>query len=413
MSSGLELRSIGSLLSKHFSGAWGSDPGRGSSNATVLRSTDIDDDGHVDLAKGAQRQLSPRDLSAKRLRAGDILLEASGGGPGKPVGRPAWFADETPEGHYATSNFFKVLRADPDLVDAKYLLYALVLLVKRPEIWRFQQQTTGITNLKFSEYLKHLIVTPPLPDQRRIANVLDSLDDQILSTSDVIAKLRLAWNGYLDETLPSAPGNSRFSGWTWRSLREITEIGSGSTPNRSSSSYWKRGTVPWVKTSEVASGSVRSTDEQITVAAVSDLGLRRYPKGTILMAMYGEGATRGRVASLEIDACINQACAAIISTRGVVQPRYLLHVLRARYKELRALSQGSNQANLSAGIIGGFPIPLPTTIRDQDRIADGLDAFEAIVEMEIRRRNTLVLLKDGLMADLLSGRVRVPEGMAF
>ena len=140
MSSASETRSIGFLLSEHFSGAWGSDPSPTLPNATVLRSTDIDGEGHVDLSRGAQRHLSPRELSSRRLQPGDILLEASGGGPGNPVGRPAWFSDEVPAGDYATSNFFKVLRADAKSVDAKFLLYALVLLVKRPEIWRFQHR---------------------------------------------------------------------------------------------------------------------------------------------------------------------------------------------------------------------------------------------------------------------------------
>src|SRR5664280_1082810 len=103
--------SISSLLIAQFSGAWGTDPRNGGDVSTVLRSTDIDDDGHVNLATGARRQLSLRERNAKALKHGDVLLEASGGGPGKPVGRPAWFGGSA-SGHYTVSNFFRVLRPD-------------------------------------------------------------------------------------------------------------------------------------------------------------------------------------------------------------------------------------------------------------------------------------------------------------
>src|SRR5579864_6276531 len=100
------------LLADHFSGTWGSDPTPWGQTTTVLRSTDIDDEGHVNLTTGAKRNLTPADLHAKRLRSGDILLEASGGGPGKPVGRVAWSGGQTEE-DFVTSNFFKILRPKP------------------------------------------------------------------------------------------------------------------------------------------------------------------------------------------------------------------------------------------------------------------------------------------------------------
>src|SRR5664280_2945901 len=99
---------IGSTLSTHFSGAWGVEPRSSLPITVVLRSTDIDDDGHVNLASGALRSLSAAERNAKKLQFGDILLEASGGGPGKPVGRTAWFPGAEDE-QFSTSNFFKVL----------------------------------------------------------------------------------------------------------------------------------------------------------------------------------------------------------------------------------------------------------------------------------------------------------------
>jgi type I restriction enzyme S subunit len=111
-------RSIGECLSEEFPGEWGDAPS-GGGNATVLRSTDIDDEGHVALRGGARRTISRGKLIAKKLQSGDILLEASGGGPGKPVGRVALFKGGDAN-TYLSSNFFRTLRPNRNLVDATF-----------------------------------------------------------------------------------------------------------------------------------------------------------------------------------------------------------------------------------------------------------------------------------------------------
>lgn len=406
MSDGWTSAAIGSLIQTTFSGCWGDDPRPGHTSTIVLRATDIDDEGHVNLESGAHRHISGRELFAKRLLPGDILLEASGGGPGKPVGRPALYEGGSGQ-EYVTSNFFKVLRPNPAHVNGRFLAWKLLHLSKLPDIWQFQQQTTGIINLKFSDYLAYELALPTdLEEQARIAQVLDAVDNEIRRTDAIVSKIRLARSGYLLQTLPAT--DDRAAGWTWSPLSEIVDIGSGSTPSRSRADYWTRGTVSWVKTGEVAMGRIASTEEQITMAAVADLGLRRYPTGTILLAMYGQGATRGRVARLEIEACINQACAALQVHPAEVDAGYLFHILQAKYQELRGLAQGSQQSNLSAALIGTFEVPLPPTIKVQGQIAECLQAFEDRITLEEARRHKLVGIKEGLTADLLSGRVGVP-----
>src|SRR5579885_710764 len=114
------IASIASMLSEEFSGEWGDEPKNTVGNARVLRATNLDDNGHVDYRGGAEREIQPSKLNMKRLREGDILLEASGGGPGKPVGRVAIFAP--PDNQvYICSNFFRTLRP-ANTVLPKFLL---------------------------------------------------------------------------------------------------------------------------------------------------------------------------------------------------------------------------------------------------------------------------------------------------
>lgn len=184
-----EQKRIHDLLTRHFPGAWGEEPvpGRGS-NVSVLRSINLDNDGHVDISTGALRRFSSRELADRRLQDGDLLLEASGGGPGKPVGRVALFRQEG-DGAYASSNFFRTLRVDRRVADPSFLAWRLHWLHGRPEIWRFQQQTTGIINLRYADYLNTQIFLPPLTDQRRIAEILDTLDTQLAISAQIVDKL--------------------------------------------------------------------------------------------------------------------------------------------------------------------------------------------------------------------------------
>jgi type I restriction enzyme S subunit len=190
---------IKACLDEEFPGEWGTTPKRAPANALVLRSTNLDDDGHVDLAGGAPRLIPTQKLATKRLKDGDILLEGSGGGPGKPVGRVALFRDDG-NGPYLCSNFFRTLRPGKN-ADPGFLAWRLLCLYRQPVIWQFQQQTTGIINLKHGDYLEQQILLPPLPEQHRIAEILDTLDDAIRKTEQVIAKLQQMKQGLLHDLL--------------------------------------------------------------------------------------------------------------------------------------------------------------------------------------------------------------------
>ena len=153
-------RTIGACLVAEFAGEWGIAPASGG-NATVLRSTDIDDEGHVALEGGARRTIPTAKLLGKKLLRGDILLEASGGGLGKPVGRVALFNGG--EGDtYLCSNFFRTLRPNSYITNASFLAWRLQHVYSHPSIWVLQQQTTGIINLKYRDYLGKPIRLPLL-----------------------------------------------------------------------------------------------------------------------------------------------------------------------------------------------------------------------------------------------------------
>lgn len=192
--------------------------------------------------------------------------------------------------------------------------------------------------------------------------------------------------------------------WGLPQIKDIASISSGSTPNRNNSEYWN-GNIAWVTTGELSSGHVNHTSELITVKAVKETKMRIYPQGTLLMSMYGQGKTRGTVAILEIDAAVNQACAAITVKDG--KSKFLFYQLKNSYQDIRKLSNTGNQENLNADIIKTYQVPWAPD-EEQERISTILTAQDKVIELKEKRLAEKQRQKKYLMQQLLTGKKRLP-----
>ncbi len=196
--------------------------------------------------------------------------------------------------------------------------------------------------------------------------------------------------------------------WGLPQIKDIASISSGSTPNRNNSEYWN-GNIAWVTTGELSSGHVNHTSELITVKAVKETKMRIYPQGTLLMAMYGQGKTRDTVAILEIDAAVNQACAAITVKDG--KSKFLFYQLKNSYQDIRKLSNTGNQENLNADIIKTYQVPWAPD-EEQERISTILTTQDKVIELKEKQLTGKQRQKKYLMQQLLTGKKRLP-GFAF
>lgn len=185
-----------------------------------------------------------------------------------------------------------------------------------------------------------------------------------------------------------------------RPIGSICDSGSGGTPSRSVGSYYG-GNIPWIKTGEVLDDIIYDTEEKITQDAIDNSSAKIYPKGSIVIAMYGQGLTRGRTAKLGINATTNQACLVLynIDTDKVL-PDYLWYYLQGEYHRLRALAYGNNQPNLNAGIINNYPIVIPpVTSKDPSEVTQ-----TAIVNEIVKRKNQIKALR--IKADRLKAEAQ-------
>ena len=193
--------------------------------------------------------------------------------------------------------------------------------------------------------------------------------------------------------------------WEVKRLGEIAEIGSGGTPSKSHSEYWN-GNIPWVTTSLLNNPYIENAEEYITEEGLNNSSAKMLYEGVLLMAMYGQGQTRGKVSKLLIRASTNQACAYIDVQTGLVD--YIHQTLIANYESIRNESNDGNQKNLSLGIISNIRISCPP-LSEQHRIVDVLELWDTAIAKQTALIEKLTLRKRGLMQQLLTGKKRLKE----
>jgi type I restriction enzyme M protein len=226
--------------------------------------------------------------------------------------------------------------------------------------------TSGsMKNIAKPQLLSLQIPLPPLEVQKEIVAEIEGYQKLINGARAV-----------LDHYRPHIPIHPE---WPIVALGDLCAIRSGGTPARSNAKYWN-GDIPWVTTTLINYCEINRANEFITESGLANSSTWMVPKGTVLMAMYGEGVTRGRVAVLGINAAINQACAAFIPKDESFAPAYLYRVLQSRYEDLRSISdaRGGNQSNLSAQVLKQYSIPLPPLATQQAIVAE-IEAEQALV----------------------------------
>ena len=260
---------------------------------------------------------------------------------------------------YVNGNAMALDNLDSDRVDLGYLCQYF-------KHRGFQDVITGTSqpqiiglNLKRVE-----VPLPPLAEQRRIASILDKADALRAKRRLAIAKLDQLLQSVFLEMFGDPVTNPKR--WHMSTIGAECTVGSGSTPSRTVDQYFS-GVIPWVKSTEVDWGTIVDTSERISQEGQRAARLKMYVPGTIVVALYGQGKTRGKCAVLGMPATMNQACAGVVP-RESVNGSFLFHYLKLSYLTLRGESRGGNQENLNLEILKSFGLPMPP-IEMQNRFA--------------------------------------------
>lgn len=193
------------------------------------------------------------------------------------------------------------------------------------------------------------------------------------------------------------------TGWKWVRLKQISEIGTGATPLTSEKRYYENGTIPWITSSSTGNDFIIEADDFITTEALDETNCNVNPVGTLIVAMYGQGKTRGQIAELCIEAATNQACATIQvpDTQDNILRSFIKLVFKKMYHEIRQLAQGGTQPNLNLSKIANTVFCIPP-LAEQKKIVDIVsDTLDTILKIEKQIQEGRILSER-----LISGIIR-------
>lgn len=196
------------------------------------------------------------------------------------------------------------------------------------------------------------------------------------------------------------------SGWEYERIGTFGIVGTGSTPSRSNPDYWQPAEYNWVSSGETSEFFVNETKEKVSALAIKETNVSLYPAGTLIVAMYGQGKTRGQITELLSEAGTNQACAAIrLVNDSTSHKNYVKLCFRKAYEELRSHAAGGAQPNLNVGKISNTILALPP-LNEQQRIVAKVDQLMALCDQLKNRLNdaqtTQLHLADAVVENALN-----------
>jgi type I restriction enzyme S subunit len=195
------------------------------------------------------------------------------------------------------------------------------------------------------------------------------------------------------------------SSWTPTKLSKCGVWSAGGTPDRETVSYYE-GAIPWVKSGEVNYCTITETEDHLSEEGAKQTTCGVLPIGTLLIAMYGAGVTRGRVATLGVEASTNQAVASFNGHEGISN-EFIYYWFEFNYQRVRAWAAGSNQDNLSGYLLKSLPIAIPEH-EEQLKIVELLKASDNAIQAIEKKISSLITIKKSLLQNLLTGKLRIP-----
>lgn len=199
--------------------------------------------------------------------------------------------------------------------------------------------------------------------------------------------------------------------WQVSSLKWLSKIYSGGTPDKNNLDYWTDGTIPWINSGAVNQETITEPSEYISEDALKNSSAKWIPKDSLVMALAGQGKTKGMVAQLAIETTCNQSMAAIVLGEKC-DSRFILFWLKSNYQNIRNLSGGDLRDGLNLELLGSIRCPLPP-ISEQIAIRENLDFHICKINLLIEKtKDSIELAKEhrtALISAAVTGKVDVRE----
>lgn len=367
------------LLTSYIGGLWGDDPGRSEVDVRVMRITELGSNGDVNLTTATTRSVTQKQLASRRLSLGDLVLEKSGGGPNTPVGRVAHIGELTEE--YICSNFMLLMRLKSERVSSRYLHLFLTYLHITGQTIPLQSSSTNIRNISTPDYMKIQVPLPPIEEQKRIVEALDSQLEKLERVQEETAHAGLSIQRFSSSLL-----HAMFSGDMMQTelgiidvklsaLSSVAEVQSGGTPKGldrlTSESPTETHSVPFYKVGDMNRDPryMDTSRSYLNPVDVSTLKLKVMPQGSVVFPKAGGAIATNKKRLVRVPGPVDLNCMAVIPSEMLL-PSYLAWWFESF--KLSDLSNGSILPQIGKTAVMQVELPCPS-LEEQSSVVEYLE----------------------------------------
>ncbi len=271
----------------------------------------------------------------------------------------------------------------------------------------------------------------PIPTNKEIEIIANYLAHKTSQIDDLIAKkdaliqlleekravmINQAVTKGLDPAVPLKESGVEWLGeipehWSCSSLKWFSKIYSGGTPSKDVEEYWINGTVPWLNSGCVNQWDITEVSDYITEDAFNNSSAKWIPDKSLVIALAGQGKTKGMIAQVQFETTCNQSLGVIVPNEKIYN-RFLQYWLKNNYQNIRSLGGGDKRDGLNLVMIGGIPIPI-LPLNEQEKIANYLDSMNFELDsIKAKTEQEIELLKEhktALISEVITGKVDVKE----
>ena len=381
--------------------------------AGVIRNTNFTPSGVIDYSNVAYLQVEERQLSKRRLEAGDVILERSGGGPKQPVGRVVFFDRE--DGDFSFSNFTSAVRVkDKATFDPQFVFYGLMELYQSGQTEDIQRRTTGIRNLDFTAYKERARFPKiPLPEQKKIAHLLSTVQraieaqERIIQTTTELKNVlmhKLFTEGLRHEPQKQTEIGPVPASWEVVEIGDLGTCVTGSTPKTSVPSFYDPPSEDFIAPGDLGTHRyIYDSEKKISPEGIATI--RPIPKNAVMCVCIGSSIGKVGMSYREKSAT-NQQINSIICREGR-DPEFVYFILSYRSEYWKSFATFGPVPILSKGRFSTIVVPIPSSLEDQQAIAKPLIALEAKIEVAEKKVAALQDIFRTLLHELMTAKTRV------
>lgn len=359
-------------------------------------------------------ELTENDKAKFKVEVGDILFNRTNSF--ELVGRTAMF--DLP-GDFVFASYLIRLRTKQDKLLPEFLTLYLSGDATQRRLKSIATRAVSQSNISATRLKGFPIPLPPLPEQKKIAHILSTVQraieaqERIIQTTTELKKAlmhKLFTEGLRHEPQKQTEIGPVPESWEVEELGALAKVGNGSTPKRANEAYWEGGTIPWLNSTKIHDRFITEAEQFVTPQAVKECHLPKVAPNSLLIAITGQGKTLGNSAITRIETCINQHLAYAQFHAAKIVPDFVLWFMQTRYDYLRSIAHGggSTKGALTCGFLKTLPIPVPPR-PEQEEIASTFQTLEDKQASAVRKQAALQDLFRTLLHQLMTAQIRVSK----